>query len=86
MKLASLIHEFRQNCFEYWMALLFTRKLLFDRVQEIVRQQEPFIYLVHKNALAAVSRRVRGADPVVLSPHTYWQIERMSLSTEQASR
>jgi ABC-type transport system substrate-binding protein len=62
------------------------RKLLFDRVQEIARQQEPFIYLVHKNALSAVSWKVRGAEPVVLSPHTYWQIERMSLSTEQASK
>jgi peptide/nickel transport system substrate-binding protein len=60
------------------------RKLLFDRVQDIVREQEPLIYLVHKNALSAVSRNVRGAEPVALSPHTYWQIERMSLSTEQA--
>jgi len=30
------------------------RKLLFDRVQDIVREQEPLIYLVHKNALSAV--------------------------------
>jgi peptide/nickel transport system substrate-binding protein len=57
------------------------RKQLFDRVQEIVREQEPFIYLVHKNALSAVARVVRGADPVALSPQTYWQIDRMSLST-----
>jgi peptide/nickel transport system substrate-binding protein len=62
------------------------RKLLFDRVQGIVREQEPFIYLVHKNALSAVSPLVRGADPVALSPQTYWHIEWMSLSTERAAK
>jgi len=62
------------------------RKQLFNRVQEIVREQEPFIYLVHKNALSAVARVVRGADPVALSPQTYWQIDQMSLITERATR
>ena len=55
------------------------RKQLFDRVQEIAWENEPFIYLVHKDALSAVSPTLRGATPVVLRPQTYWQIERMSL-------
>ncbi|MBV8205733.1 MAG: ABC transporter substrate-binding protein [Acidobacteria bacterium] len=61
------------------------RKQFFDRVQEIAWEQQPFIYLVHKNALSAVARNVQGADPVVLSPQTYWQIERMKISNERAA-
>ena len=62
------------------------RKLSFDRVQQIVWEQEPFIYLVHKNALSAVARTVRGAEPAALSPQTYWQIERMTVRSERAAK
>jgi peptide/nickel transport system substrate-binding protein len=55
------------------------RKKSFDRVQEIVLEQNPFIYLITKNALSAVSLRVRGADPVAVAPQTYWNIERWTL-------
>ena len=54
------------------------RKESFDRVQEIVVEQAPFIYLVNKNALSAVSAGVHGATPVILSPQTFWNVERMS--------
>ena len=63
------------------------RKEAFDRVQEIVTEQAPFIYLVNRNALSAVSTSVEGAAPVILSPQTYWNAERLTLhSTAQASR
>ena len=62
------------------------RKKLFNRVQEIVAEQQPFIYLVHKNSLSAIGRTVRGADPVALAPQTYWNIERISLSSERAAK
>ncbi len=63
------------------------RKAAFDRVQEIVAEQAPFIYLVNKNALSAVSTSVEGATPVILSPQTYWNAERLTLhSNAQASR
>ena len=55
------------------------RKESFDRVQEIVVEQTPFIYLVNRNALSAVSARVQGASPVILVPQTYWNIERLSV-------
>jgi peptide/nickel transport system substrate-binding protein len=55
------------------------RKADFDRVQQIVWDQEPFIYLVHKNALSAISESVVGAQPVVLRPQTYWNIESLQL-------
>src|SRR5215469_2570596 len=62
------------------------RKQYFDRVQQIMWEQQPFIYLVHKDALSAVSKSVHGAEPVALSPQTYWQIERVSIGTERAAR
>jgi peptide/nickel transport system substrate-binding protein len=58
------------------------RKAAFDRVQEIVAEQAPFLYLVNKNALAAISTAVQGAAPVVLRPQTYWNIERLTLKGE----
>jgi peptide/nickel transport system substrate-binding protein len=56
------------------------RKEAFDRVQEIIVEQEPFIFLINKNALSAVSAAVQGANPVILSPETYWNAERLTVS------
>jgi peptide/nickel transport system substrate-binding protein len=56
------------------------RKEAFDRVQEIVVEQAPFIYLVNRNALSAISPSVHGASPVILAPQTYWNIERLSVN------
>lgn len=55
------------------------RKAAFDKVQEIVADEQPMLYLVDKNALVAVSPEVKNADPVVLTPQTYWNIEYLSL-------
>jgi peptide/nickel transport system substrate-binding protein len=60
------------------------RKAAFDKVQEIVAEQAPFIYLVNKNALMAISNAVQGEVPVVLRPQSYWNIDRMSLNAEIA--
>src|SRR5664279_5234568 len=62
-----------------------TRKRSFDRVQEIVAEQAPFIYLVNKNSLVAVSTLLQGAQPVAVRPQTYWNIEQLSLALESAS-
>ena len=56
------------------------RKASFDKVQEIVANENPMLYLVDKNALVAVSPRVKNVDPVVLTPQTYWNIEHLSLN------
>ena len=60
------------------------RKAFFDRVQEIVREEEPFIYLVYKNSLSAVSPAVHNASPAALRPQSYWNAERLSLTPELA--
>lgn len=57
------------------------RKAAFDRVQEIIVEQQPFIFLINKNSLSAVSPRVHGAAPVILSPQTFWNAERLTVST-----
>jgi peptide/nickel transport system substrate-binding protein len=63
------------------------RKESFDRVQEIVAEQAPIIYLVNQNSLSAVSASVEGASPGILSPQTFWNAERLTLNAStRASR
>jgi peptide/nickel transport system substrate-binding protein len=56
------------------------RKQAFDRVQEIVVEQQPFIFLINKNSLSATSPRVHGAAPSILAPQTFWNAERLTVS------
>jgi len=60
------------------------RKEFVDKVQQIAWEQEPFIYLVNKNALSAVSPALHNAHPVVLRPQVYWNIDQLSLGAEVA--
>jgi peptide/nickel transport system substrate-binding protein len=54
------------------------RKANFDRVQEIVREQLPYIYLVNRNKLLAVSSSLKGVRPAKLFPETFWNIAEFS--------
>jgi len=51
------------------------RKRAVDRVQEIVAEQQPFIYLVYPNALYAISPRLEGITPSRLQPGLTWDPE-----------
>ena len=44
------------------------RKRAVDRVQEIVFEQQPFLYLVYPNLLYADSPRLAGVELSVLQP------------------
>jgi peptide/nickel transport system substrate-binding protein len=55
------------------------RKQAVDRVQQIVADQQPFIYLVYPNALIAASPRLDGVEPAVLSPALVWNVEQLRL-------
>jgi len=55
------------------------RKISFDRVQQIVSEKAPMIFLVNPNALAAVSPNVRNVTPAMLSPQIYWNVDRLTL-------
>jgi peptide/nickel transport system substrate-binding protein len=60
------------------------RKASFDRVQQIVWEEAPFIYLINKNSLAAISPMLQNVKPVVLRPQTYWNAEWLYLNAEVA--
>jgi peptide/nickel transport system substrate-binding protein len=51
------------------------RKRAVDRLQQIVADQQPFVYLVHPNTLVAVSPRLAGVQPSVFQPGLVWNIE-----------
>jgi peptide/nickel transport system substrate-binding protein len=55
------------------------RKEKFDRVQQIIFEQQPFIYLVNRDVLTAVSPAVVGAAPTVLNPATFWNADVLQL-------
>jgi peptide/nickel transport system substrate-binding protein len=56
------------------------RKVLFDRAQEILWTEEPFIYLVHPNALVAVSPQLKNITKSPLTPDVLSSIDRISLA------
>ena len=60
------------------------RKQAVDRVQQIVWEQEPFIYLVNKDALSAVSTKLQNVHPVVLRPQIYWNVDQLTVGTQLA--
>ena len=55
------------------------RKAAVDRVQQIVADEEPFIYLVYPNVLVGISPRLGGAQPAVLEPELWWNVEELHL-------
>jgi len=55
------------------------RKEKFDRVQQIIYEQQPFIYLVNRDVLTAVSSAVVGAAPTVLNPPVFWNVDILQL-------
>ena len=62
------------------------RKVYFDRVQQIVADKVPIVFLVNPNALAAVSPSVKNVQPTVLSPQIYWNADRLQIGGTLVSR
>jgi peptide/nickel transport system substrate-binding protein len=60
------------------------RKQYFDRLQQIVWDQEPFIYLVYKNVLSAIAANVRNANTAVLYPHACWNADQIQITAPAA--
>jgi peptide/nickel transport system substrate-binding protein len=55
------------------------RKKLFDRVQELIFENVPFVFLVTPNILAGASARVGNFEPAVLDPYTLWNADALYL-------
>jgi peptide/nickel transport system substrate-binding protein len=53
------------------------RKALFDRVQEIVWEEAPVLYLVNTDALVAASPSLRNLQPSPLRPQLLWNVDRL---------
>ena len=60
------------------------RKKLFDRVQQIVWDEEPFLYLVNKNSLMAFSPQLQNTAPAAIAPQAFWNIEMLRKSSQVA--
>lgn len=58
------------------------RRLLYDRVQEIITANLPIISLVSPNTLVAARNRLANFRPAALDPHTLWNSQELFL-TEQ---
>ncbi|HLH00575.1 MAG TPA: ABC transporter substrate-binding protein [Bryobacteraceae bacterium] len=62
------------------------RKNYFDKVQQIVAEQAPMIFLVNPNALSAVSPNLKNVTPALLRPQIYWNVERLNLASGYVSK
>jgi peptide/nickel transport system substrate-binding protein len=53
------------------------RKELYDRVQEIIAQNEPIICLTSPDILVAAKNRVGNFQPAILDPYTLWNVDEL---------
>jgi peptide/nickel transport system substrate-binding protein len=53
------------------------RKRLYDRVQEIEREEVPVVFLVSPNLLVGAKDRVQNFRPAILDSHTLWNSEEL---------
>ncbi len=61
------------------------RKRLYDRVQELVAQNLPFIFLVSPNVLVGAQRGLGNVRPAVLDHHTLWNVEEIFWREKRSS-
>ena len=62
------------------------RRRAFDRIQEILVEEVPIIFLVHPDVLVALSPSLRDAMPSPLPPHLLWNVEYLSVRTAEQGR
>ena len=62
------------------------RKASFDKVQQIISEKAPMLFLVNPNALSAVSSNVKYVTPAMLRPQIYWNAERLATNAALVSQ
>ena len=55
------------------------RKKAFDEVQKIIVDQEPIVYLVNPDYLAAIAPALKGTQPVAAPPQVLWNAESLRI-------
>ena len=53
------------------------RKRLYDRVQALVAQNLPLIFLVSPDVLVGANKALGNFRPAILDPHTLWNVEEL---------
>lgn len=61
------------------------RKKLYDRVQAIISEQLPFIFLATPNILAAAKADVGNFQPAVLDHYTLWNADQLYLRNSESA-
>jgi len=61
------------------------RKQLYDRVQQLIAENLPFIFLATPNVLAAADSRVGNFRPAILDPYTLWNADELYIRTPTES-
>jgi peptide/nickel transport system substrate-binding protein len=61
------------------------RKQLYDRVQQLIAENLPFIFLATPNILVGADQRVGNFAPAVLDPHALWNVDELYVRTSAES-
>jgi peptide/nickel transport system substrate-binding protein len=61
------------------------RKRLYDRVQELVAQNVPMIFLVSPNVLVGANKSLGNFRPAVLDHHTLWNVDELFWRQKRSS-
>jgi peptide/nickel transport system substrate-binding protein len=61
------------------------RKRLYDRVQELVAQNLPMIFLVSPNVLVGANKSLGNFRPAVLDHHTLWNVDELFWRQKRSS-
>ncbi len=61
------------------------RKRIYDRVQEILWENSPVIFLVSPDILVGAKEEIGNFRPAILSSHTLWNIEQLFWSRPESS-
>lgn len=59
------------------------RKKLYDRVQQILAEYQPMIFLASPDILTGAKNTVGNFRPAVLEPYVLWNVEQLYLKSEQ---
>jgi peptide/nickel transport system substrate-binding protein len=53
------------------------RKKLYDRVQEILAENQPMIFLASPDILVGAKKVIGNFHPAVLEPYVLWNVEQL---------
>ena len=80
-------HEIDQLMHQQMVTLDYAkRKQLYDRVQQLIAENLPFIFLATPNILVGADQRVGNFAPAVLDPYALWNVDELyvRISVESA--